>query len=388
MGLRLQSPDAASSMERLVRIRAQKQRTLYEETKKYAEGSTLEFKLPNDTVIKRATMKVKGYFRVNYSSGSPVADEGGFASRIFNRIDASDAGDTFKNIDALIASKIEHLVGSARPVRCYSTSAGVPTTGVPTTECPVSGPAFVYPATTQYINFEEDIEINLEHLFAYGFGKQATLWSTKNKNNCRVKVLCGALKNLQRAESSPVAITYDAINIDITLTLTELPHVEEDPKAPFLVFKEHLLPLQIPTGATQAYVEIPKSVGKITGIGLLVRNSSANKTLSDTALKSFKLLGNGQREFVNASFRELQSSTENAFGVADNKRATSKKALTGFAFYNAIADGDLANYGIPVGELNNLIAYFEAAGAGDLDAEAGSNIEVLMLIQEVRQRTF
>lgn len=385
MGLR--APNINDSMARLVSIKAQRQRTIYEERKKWAEGSTLDIRVPNDTTAKRGTLKVKGRFRVNYASGSPIADEGGFASRIFNRIDVSDGGDTFKNIDALIAAKIEQIVTGVRPSKCYSTSASAPTTTVPTTSCPESGPAFVYPATTQYVHFEEDIEINFEHLFAYGFGKQATLWCTKNKNNCRIKIGCGSLANLQRKESSPVAITYDNIDIDISFTMTELPHVDQDPAKPFLLFKEHILPLRIPVGASNAGIEIPKSVGKITGIGLLVRNSSANRLLSDTALKQFKLSGNGQRDFINADFRELQSSTHGAFGVSENRRASSKQSMTGFAFYNAIADGDLANYGIPVGELDNLTAYFDVNGPTDTDAEAGTDIEVLMLIQEIRQRS-
>jgi hypothetical protein len=376
---------ALTSGQRLQGVRSQRIRTNFAERQAYVQSSTIDMKIPSDTAIKRAILVVRGSFRVTYAAGSPVADETGFIGRIINRIECVEGNDTFKAIHPAIARRLSKMLNGQALRRAYATSASTPTSELPTTECPESGPAFVYPATTQTVYFEEAMAVDFEDPFAYGFGKQASIWVTKGKQNCRFRITTGSLASLQRDESSPVSITYDQLNINMSLVLVESPNVEEPSGRPFPVYKESLIPVLLQAGAGGQSFELPKG-GIYLGAALLVRNSSVNHTLSDTAVRNWKITGNGERDFLNSDFKELQMFNEDWIGQVGNNMVASKRALTGFAYANFRLDGDISGSGIPSLDLSNLISYWDTRGPSDGDAETGP-FTILLALQELRLRS-
>jgi hypothetical protein len=357
-------------------------RTEFQERQSFAEGKTIPFRYPLGTVSKRFLLTVRGYFQVTYTS-APTFDEAGFLGRLIQRIDVLDGGTTIKSIDPTLARKLSHLINGKPFRRRYATSASAPTTTVMTTEAALAGAPMTCPATTQYISFEEELVVDFEDPLAYAYGKQLTLWNTKGKNNCRVNVVCSTLKNLEEAGGSSDC-AYTNSNITMSITPIDVPYIVEDPKSPFWVLKETLIPFRIPAGSQDYGFDLPTG-GLIIGAGLLVRNSANSKKLSDTAVKNWKILANNSHYLLNADFRELQGINVDEFGCADNLMASGRHSLQGFAYYNARADGitDGAR-GIPTDNLNTIKMLFDTRGSSDGDSESG-NIDVLISLQELRQ---
>jgi hypothetical protein len=378
MGLR-SAPSKIQDVAGLVRVK--QFRTEFQERQTWSSGKTIPFRYPLGTVSKRFLISVRGYFQVTFT-GLPIFDEAGFLGRIIQRIDVLDGGTTIKSIDPTLARRMAHLINGKPFRRRYATSAAVPTTTTMTTEASLAGAPMTCPATTQWINFEEELIVDFEDPLAYAFGKQGSLWSTKGKNNCRVNVVCSFLKNLEEAGGSSDCV-YSNDNITMSITPIDVPYVVEDPKNPFWVLKETLIPFRIPTGSQDYGFDLPTG-GLIVGAGLLVRNSATTKKLSDTAVKNWKILANNSHYLLNADFRELQGINVDEFGCADNLMANGRHSLQGFAYYNARADGlsDGAR-GIPTDNLSTIKMLFDTRGSSDGDPETG-NIDVIISLQELR----
>ena len=362
-------------------IQAQSYATLSSERQTWAEGALKEFKVPSDTCVKRAILRIHGTFQLTHG-GAGVFDEAGFAGRLISLIQLAQGNDTFKNIDPTIARRMQHLISKSPPRKRYATGASAPV--IPTAEAADSGAPLAWPTSTHYIYIDEEISIDLEDPLASDFQqKQATLWSTHGKNNCRVRVQCAALSNLSEAGNLGTSAVYGSANINMDLTLVTVPHVRENPKSPFLVLQESLLTLSVPSGSTNAQIQLPKSASKILGMAFQVRDTSSNSKMSDTAIKRVRLSGNGSRNFLDVAFKDLQRINVETFGPEGNRMASGRHNLQGCAMASFRRDGDIASNGIP-GDLDSLILGFESSGSADTGMTESGNINVLVAIQELR----
>lgn len=366
----------------LSEIQAQEYKTISSERQSFAEGQIKEFKIPSDTTIKRAVLRLHGSFVLTHS-GTPTFDEAGFMGRLITLIQVSQGNDVFKNIDPSIARRLQHLFSGRAPIRRFATNATPPVE--PTTEAPTGAP-LTNPTSTQTTYIDEEISIDFEDPFASDFmQKQATLWSTHGKNNCRVKVQCSTLANLAEAGAGGTSAVYSSISLNMDLTLVCVPHVRENPDAPFLMYQESLVTLQIPIGSTTYGYQLPKSSSKILGLAALVRQSATAQKLSDTAVKKLKLAANNSRSFIDANFKDLQRSNVRTYGPEGEVMASSRHPLIGFAYASFRRDGDIVNNGIP-GDLDSLILGVETSGSGDSPAESGTNVTALVAIHELREQ--
>lgn len=361
-------------------IASQRYRSIYQERQAFAEGTVKEFKIPTDTVSKRAVLRVSGSFQITHS-GAPTVDEGGVLGRILSLIQVSDGNDQWKNIDPLMQRKFAHLVTGKLPLRRYATGASAPTS--PTAEMATAGAPFSMPATTQYVYFEEELPIFFEDILAYGLGKQATLWDTKGNVGARIRVTCGTIANLAQAGALGTGVSYSNISINMDLILVEVPHESNDPKNPFLRLKQALIPFSVPPGSQAYGFELPKTRGKILDCAFLVRDSSSSALLSDTAIKKVRMIADGNDARLDANFRDLQA-TNRQHGYADNVMASGRHSMQGFAFANFRQDGDIAKSGIDLSQLSNLVVNFDASSSTDSPAESGTSISVLVAYTELR----
>lgn len=364
-------------------IQAQEYKTLSQETQTFAEGQLKEFKMQSDTTVKRMIIRVWGTFRITHA-GVPTYDEGGFLGRMLSFLQVSQGNDAFKSIDLLMARRLQHIFSKKPPSRRWGTGATA-VAAVATAEASLSGAPMTAPATGQFIFIDEELSIDLEDPLASDFmQKQATLWSTHGKNNCRVRVQCGTLAGLHEFGAGGTSVVYDNISIQMELTLVTVPHVRENPKAPFLVYQESLLSIPVSSGSSNFGYQLPKSTSKILGMGFLVRDTSGNKKLSDSAIKRLRLKANNSREFLDTTFRGLQRMNLETFGPADANMVASRHPLQGFAYASFRRDGDIVNNGIPA-DLDSLVLSFESSGSGDTPSESGT-IEVTVALQELRQQ--
>lgn len=365
-------------------IQCQEYKTISQENQSYAEGALKEARLPSDTTIKRLIVRVFGTFQITHS-GAPTFDEGGFLGRIISFIQLSEGNDTFKTIDPLMHRRLQALWGRKAPSRRVGTGATAAAATAAAAEASAQGAPSAAPVTGHYIFIDEFVAIDLEDpLASDNAQKQATLWSTQGKNNCRVRVQCGTIANLAEAGALGTGVSYGNINLTIETTLVTVPHVKENPKFPFLVYQESLIPINVPAGSTSFGFQMPKSASKILGLSFLVRDTSASLKLSDTAIKKLRLTGNNSRFFLDSSWKGLQGVNQETYGPADNNMVAGRHSLSGFASASFRRDGDIANNGIP-SDLDSLILGFEASGSSDTPSESG-NIQLLVAVQELRSR--
>lgn len=302
------------------------------------DGQSIVFDLPLDTAIKRANIRCYGYFSVTYASGSPIADSAGFSGRLLARCDVVAAGgDTVKSIDPYMMQKQQLLLNTIMPRRAYATSASQPTSLRAQTDSS-SGAPFVYPATAQFVVINEAFTLYFEHPWIYNAqGGRQTLLYTRGMNSCQLVLQVGAVANLQRAETSPVAVTYGSVSLSFEVQLIENPWVVEDPKDPFLYFRE-ITKHAFFSGETRNGIVDVKTGGMITGFHFLVRNGDVNKSLSDIALTRMRLKANTSNTIADVTFLGQQEENISRYGV-DSKLSSGVHSLSGYCYLGLMSNG-------------------------------------------------
>lgn len=305
----------------------------------FVENQVKTLDIPRDTVIKRIEFRMNGYLSMTYSSGSPVADFAGGASRLCPRLDIIiDGNRTVKSVDIYMLEKEQLLWSGILGERAYTDTgaATTPTTKLAGTEASLGAP-FVYPTSTYYIVLNESWSIYFEMPWADYFGREATLLNVKGVSSAEIRYNFAAASNLQRYESSPVSVTYGGISLDFVATLIEAADVPRE--AQFFDYKQSVKRVQFSSESRDSLVDLPKG-NMLANVAFLVRNGDANKLLSDKALLDIKLLLNGTQLIQSTTFLELQQSNRMRYGV-DAKKTSGNHALMGYAFMNLIKNGDI-----------------------------------------------
>lgn len=298
--------------------------------------------LPKDTCIKRIEIRLKGQHDVTYASGSPIGAPQGFMGRwLSGGISVVANGSRYvKAVDPYLLRCEQHIITGFSPERSYSSSASAPTTFIGQTEMPF-GAAEVIPATTQFVVANETVTIFFENQFAYNFGAQASLFNTRGLSSCVMNFNFTDISNIQRDETSPVAVTYGNINLSLSVVLVESPDVDTD--ARFLDYKQTFKRVQFSSQTSAGAIDLPRG-NLLCGLSILVNDGDANKTLSDKALTLIELRANGSRVLQASSFLDLQQSYRASKGVYAPKGTASASvthALQGFAFMNLLKNGDI-----------------------------------------------
>jgi hypothetical protein len=347
----------------------------------FAENTVKTSDLPRDTVLKRIHMDLMGTFVVTYASGSPIAHSKGVAAQICPRLDVViDGQRTVKSLDIHMQEMMNALMYGGRPRRAYSSGASV-TTERAGTEA-YQGAAFVYPATTQTLLINEHFVISFENPWAYDLGREATLLNIKNVSSAEIRYNFGAMTAVQRDESSPVSITYSSLNLYFTPTLVEAREVPSD--AQFFDFKETVKRQSFSAEVRDALIDLPRGNG-LAGIGILVRDGDANRSLRDRGLRDLQLLINGQSIVQRTTFVELQDSQQARNGVYD-PLASNDHMLEGFSFINLLKNGDIRsaiNTSIGAGVDQIQLAVTTAPSSGNDAATYTNTMEVSVLSMEI-----
>lgn len=346
-------------------------------------GRTEQLDVPLDTTIKRFHFRLSGYWANTYASGSPVADDAGFSGRIMDRVElVVDGNETIKSVNPYMLQKQQQLLWGIMGERAYTKDiVGVPTTLIGGTET-ASGAPFVYSATTKYTIINESFVMYCEHVHAYEDGRRQTLLHTKGLSSAVLKFSFNGLDNLQRAESSPVSMTFGSdTSLTWVVSIVENKAIVEDEAEPFLYFRE--IQKQWNTKSAGAgQIERVQKGGWLTGIHFLVRDGDANKSLSDTALKSLKLIADGDRHLAAYKFIGLQAENRARYGI-QAARASGKTSMQGYAYLNLMEGGSIFS-GVPTPSLQSLDLEFETAASSGTDAATYTNpVTVDIMTQDV-----
>lgn len=339
--------------------------------------------LPKDTSVKYIDLRCVGVFQVTYATGAPVADSGGFMARLCNRLDVQvDGSDYVKSIDLYMQSKFNLLESAIQPERAYSSSAGAPTTRVAGTES-ASGAPFVYPATTQYVLVNESVKIHMECWPAYSLGKEGTVLNLRGRSSALMAFNFTDISNLQRAEAAPVSITYGSVDVQFVPTLLEAPEIPATENFPY--FKESVRRYTYNGEQRDTLIDLPRG-NLLTGIGFLVRNGDANKSLSDIALTDIGLRINGSQILQQTKFLELQQGNRSRYGISAPKTG-GVHSLLGFAHMNLLKNGDIrsaVNTTQQAGVDQIQLQISTAASAGNDAATYTNPVEVSVWTQEIQ----
>ena len=343
--------------------------------------------VPRDSVFKRFQVRMNLSFIVTYASGSPISSPDGVMNKILPRIDiVANGQDTIKSVEPYFMRMQGFLLSTQMPERAYSTSASAFTTALAQTES-LYGQPFAYPATTQYVLVNESIYIYMECPWAYGAGRESTMWNTKRLSTAEMRFTFSDATAVQRAESSAVSVAYTSVSGSFEIMTVEAQHV--DANMQFNYFKETTRAIQFSSETRDFAIELNRGAF-LTGLHFLVRNGDANKSLSDIAIKNLRLLLNGTRILQNVnSLAALQQENRQRYGVYAPKGTASAgitHSLQGYGFMNLLLNGELGtslDTRLENGVSQLFLQATSAASSGTDAATYTNPVELRILTQEI-----
>lgn len=306
----------------------------------YRANSTATLDVPRDDVFKRLYLRLTGSVLVTFSAGSPVIGGLGFFARIVNKIEVVQNGqDTIKSVEPHMLRMQNILLGVHAPERAHSTSASAMTTRLAQTEQPFGGVA--YPATTEYLLFNESVVVYFEYPFAYSKGKQVSLWNTKGLSSAEIRLSMAPLTNLIEDGNTATVVYTEDLALAIDVELTSVPSIPREKD--FMLYKQFIRRQTFSAEVRDYLIDLPRG-NYIAGLHILVRNGGTNKRLSDIAVKDIALLVNGQRIIQRSTFLTLQQKMRQEFSCKSPK-ATAVNGIThelqGYAYMHLVRDGDV-----------------------------------------------
>lgn len=340
--------------------------------------------IPRDTVLKRAHIYLEGSATATYAAGSPVASPYAI-DKLLTRLDVIiDGQRTVKSITPSIMEKLNTLYCGIRPKRAYGLPGATLNTLIASTETP-SGPAFVYPTTTEYLVWNEEFVLWFElppWAMAYEAGRSSTLLNCKNVSSAEMRFNFGAIENVQQ-DGGAVSITYGGVDLKFIPTIVEAREVPSDQI--FFDFKETMSRQSYTSEQREAQIQLPRG-NKLLGVGVQVRNGDSARSLVDRGIRNMQLVINGQSVLQRSTFRENQIALKSRYGASDDS-ASGKHTLEGFAYINLLQSGYLGsslNTSIGAGvDTVNLVIDSAPDASGIDDATYTNGLEVTVLAQEL-----
>lgn len=300
-------------------------------------ASNASIKIPTDTVYKRLALRFYGVITATYGSGSPIANELGMSQLIDSVQIVADGNRTLKNLHPYLSRMHTLMTRGHVPERANVTNTASTMLGQNESQ---NGAWFTYPSTTQNIILNESMEVNFENPLAYSENDRlATLFNAKGLSTVYLKANFLDASNLQRVESSPVAITYSAGDFKLKTSTIEAQSIPAEQQ--FFDLKESFSSETF-TGQTNRR-EIKLNTGNLLcGIGILAKNGTANTLLSDVAVTSIELRVNGQRVVHETDFISSQQRLRARWGMVDSKSSAGHN-MKGFTFINLLNMGKISS---------------------------------------------
>lgn len=307
--------------------------------------------VPRDTVLKRMGLKLILQTQVTYGSGSPATSHQGVFDRICPRVELNVNGSRIvKSVRPHLVRMHNMIQNAEHPRRAYYFDSSAPTVTRAQREW-VAG-VVAYPATTQYMLFNEMIELSFENPWGYAGSRSVSELDIRDVASCDMWFYWGAISNLQE-DGVGASVTYST-----SPTVTVIPQIIENrarprPQAGDVLFD------YVETSFAQTFTgqannqQMQLQTGNyLMGLGLYVNNGDTNLTPADNLLQQISLLINGASAIQGpiGNMADLQDENQVRFGVSDDMgladyassiaSTANVHPLQGFAMMNLIRNGD------------------------------------------------
>lgn len=304
--------------------------------------------IPRDTCIKRMGLSMVASCQVTYASGSPLLSNQGIFDRLCAAVQVNaNGGRTIKNVRPHLARLMNIITSGSMPRRAYQTGASALTSTRNLFEWLAGSPA--YPATTQWFQFAEMIELDFENVLGYGGSRSQTEFDTRFLSSAQLTMFWQTFSNLQK-DGVGATVTYGTQSCVVTPQIIE--NKSRPRPAPGDVLYDYVendFSRQY-TGQSSSQ-QIPLITGNyIVGLGIYVNNGDTNQTPSDAILTNIQLQVNGGNTIqgpISQAF--MQDQNKNRYGIDEvmglqdwvtPNVAVGIHPLQGFAFMSMIKNGD------------------------------------------------
>lgn len=375
-------------------LNAEARRTLSSPTYGTAPSTV---QVQRDTVIKRMMLKLILQTDVTYAAGSPVTSTQGVFDRICPRVELNVNGNRIvKSVRPHIARLNSMLVNGCLPRRAFVTGAAAATKSRASLEWYAGTVA--YPATTQFMLFNEAFELNFENPWGYGGSRYMTELDIRDVASCDLWFYWANMTNLQQ-DGVGATVTYDNQSVQVIPQIIEN-RARPRPQAGQVLFD------YVETSFSRSYTgqannqQIDLQTGNyLMGLGLFVNNGDTNMLPASNLLQQISLMINGSSAIQGpVSHADLLDSNQCRFGVPSplGPRSVSTSTLVaavdveplqGFAHMNLIRNGDW-NTAINTSRQAGVDAVklqFNTPSASGIDAATYTNpLQVTVHTHEIR----
>lgn len=305
--------------------------------------------VPRDTVLKRMMLKLIASFSVTYASGSPVTSELGVFDRVCSNIELNVNGNRIiKSVRPALARLHNIVLAGEIPRRAYSTSAGSPAQTRASREWFAGTVA--YPATTQFMLFNEVIELNFENPWGYGGSRKVSELDIRDVSSCDLKFSWLPVTNVQR-DGVGATVTYGSPVIQVNPMIIENRARPRPQPGDVLFDYVETSFARTYTGAARSQQIDLQTGNHLMGIGIFCRNGDTFQTPQENLLTNIALYINGATAIQGPmSQQDLQDENEIRFGIndylglADYNATIASTAdahpMRGFAMMNLVRNGD------------------------------------------------
>lgn len=328
-------------------LNAEARRTLASPTYGSAPASV---PVPRDTVLKRMMLKLILSTQVTYAAGSPATSHQGVFDRVCPRVELNVNGNRIvKSVRPHLMRMHNILLNASLPRRAYYYSAAAATVTRAQREW-LAG-VVLYPATTQYMLFNEAFELSFENPWGYGGSRSDTELDIRDVASCDLWFYWAAISNLQE-DGVGATVTYST-----SPTVQVIPQIIENRARPRPQPGDVLFDY-VETSFSRTYTgqannqQIDLQTGNyLMGLGIYVNNGDTNLTPAENLLTQMALYINGATAIQGpVSHQDLQDENLNRFGaddkfgLADYNSTIASTAnvhpLQGFAYMGLIRNGD------------------------------------------------
>lgn len=303
-----------------------------------------------DTVVKRMMLKLILSTDVTYAAGSPTTSTQGVFDRICPRVELNVNGNRIvKSVRPHIARLNSMLVNGCLPRRAFWTGAAAPTVTRPAQEWYAG--TVPYPATTQFMLFNEAFELSFENPWGYGGSRYMTELDIRDVASCDLWFYWAAITNLQQ-DGVGATVAYANSSVQIIPQIIEN-RARPRPQAGQVLFD------YVETSFSRSYSgqannqQIDLQTGNyLMGLGIFVNNGDTNLLPASNLLQQISLMINGSSAIQGpVSHADLLDSNQCRFGVpsplAPRYNSTSTlvaavnvEPLQGFGHMNLVRNGD------------------------------------------------
>lgn len=352
--------------------------------------------VPRDTVVKRMLLKLVMETQVTYGSGSPTTSVQGAFSRICPRVELNVNGNRIvKSVNPHIARLNNLIISADTPRRAYLTGAAAATVTRAAREWFAGTVA--YPATTEYLLFNEAFELWFENPWGYGGSRQVSELDIRDVASCDLWFYWAALTNLQ-GDGAGATVTYANSYVTVVPQIIEnRARPRPEPGKPLFDYVETSIARTYTGQAFNQQIDL-QTGNYLMGLGIYCQNGDANLTAQENLLQQLSLQINGATAIQGpVSHADLQDENVSRFGI-DDKIGLGQYAATiasaanvhpfrGFGHMNLLRNGDW-NTAINTSRQAGVDAIklqFNTPSASGIDAATYTNpLQVTIHTHEIR----